>query len=1709
MKQKFLPLILIMCMNITNLFAQSYDDLWAAVGKLTIEDRPQSVIEEAKKILDKAEKEKNFPQMLKAKISITEMECELDPERFAPDEYEKMIEDLDNDKTFPAEDRKARLAIMHTLIASQYLNMRYTFAHVYDMEVRTEYPIKAKDHYIAALSDMDVLANTTNRDYIPLIKQDTDGNMFSHDLLSVILYKATENGTFDDTEKKELYERAIPVYENLGNRNAVALLRIRLLALLKASVHKSIRISEEQHRHSLLQLHATTQDIDAGIDVDKALLDTYEGDERINFARAAIQHWKDNKRVNWFKRAEADLLATHIHIEAPSPIIANKPFTFAFTYNNAEAATITIREYNGLDKRDRLLENGKKICTRTYTLPLDPTNLQRKADNMPTEGTHKDQVTLPPGHYVVIAECNGDKSVREWQITSMRLAALPLPDNKNTLVTCLDNETGRPVSGATILCFNDWHITPGKKAVARYTTDKNGQVVIPVPERGNSHFYYRVLACRNMSNYGKPNEDITDLVNISKAYDARTDFSSSYIKVFTDRSIYRPGQTVHGYALYYQRIKDDFKALANRKIPLAYDDVDGKKTVLASVTTNELGSAEFEFQLPADGKLGRYILYPDNGYRYNSSVEFRMEEYKRPTFTVTIDKAQADTPRTVGKTYTIEANANMFSGAPVQDAKVRCTVEWKQDDYFYWRETWNTLDIIETTTSADGTITLQVNTELPEVVYSKNIKFRLNCEVKDMSGEMESETFTFTANNPDYKDIPKKEEAKDELTISTKEISEGNDAHVSFKAKEDDALVFYCIMSNDKIEKRDSKVLSGKELKFDIKYQKAWGDGVTLYVYYVRNGHFFQKKEILTRKEPEKKLTLQWKTFRDNLIPGAKEEWTLTVLDHNKKVVSGAELLAVMYDASLDDLYPHDWNMSLEFPRALKSYHLENSYGNFEMSHTLSVRPPYYLAPDRYFDSIIDFEHNIFYHPKLNGRISGKMMMARKVATSAQSIDAPVMEDGMDKMMNYESGVAYDMADHAAGMEPEAKPTSSVRENLSELAFFYPHIVTDSNGEAHIAFTLPDCLTKWKFMALAHTSLLDYGTITATATAKKDFMVQPNMPRFLRTADKAVIAAKIMNLSDKPVRGTATLRILRADNEEVVMTRETTFAADTASSVPVTFSLSPLAEGDYICEIVASDGMTSDGERNRLPVLSTKVDVVENIPFYLDDAGTKSVDLSSLFNAGSTSATDKNVQIGYTDNPAIPVFEQLRAFQLPEHDNAPDYAAALYSNLVLLDLSKVIGEHIKDFNPEKAKDSADKALKKLDELQLSDGSWAWFKGMKGNSYITLSVAESLDRLVNYCNSHDTKAPASVESMLKKALKYLDRKELEIFKHRRQHKLSLVPSNEALRYLAIAANPDKTLVDTYLNEYINEFRNLTIYGRAKGVLLLDKYNRKEQADRFLTSVKEYTVFKPGFGRYFATDIAYYSWMDYRIPTQLAAMRAVKSHPTNGGTSARKAERAFLLDMQLWLLRQKQTQVWKSPINALDVADFLLSDNRETVLHAVTTPTLVLDGKSMVQDSTYTVNKVKSLSVTKTSPGISWGHVRGTFKEEVSHLNSYSSGELTIERKVIRNGNKVIIRHILHADRDMDFVSVTSEHAACLEPLRTLSGYQMMGGRGCYLEVHDSHINLFFDTFTRGTTTIDMEYYIARDGDYSNGHATIECKYAPEYGAHTKGEDIKVK
>jgi len=1668
----------------------------------------------------------SYAKQLKEKITKIESRSDIDPDSFAIDI--KILEDelakLNTGSIkMPSEQRATYKAILRGVLATAYNSMLFSNINAFNEEAKGKYEELSKSHFSRMLEDMPTLSRQNSKDYEPLVESKDGSKYYGHNMLAAMLdFRLDNDNRLTKSERDSLHLAARRTFQMNGDRNSDAMLRLKELGIHFYDSSDTDK-SRQEYCRALEALLDSTRDITVGQLVS-----------------------------NRFEIAKAAVMGSHVYISIEDNLLAGRPFKLNIQSANTPSVHLQVMEYSG-ESTSRIEDKyiGKEILRRSYSPTAEAKMKRCWADYLPARDSLQDVMSLPVGKYLLRATIAGDTSSVVAQITSLHQILYKTPDGKSH-IKVVDRITGTPLSGIAVMLYP---LSNKKDRHDTFITDKRGEVTV------ENDKYQSMRAVRDTTLLRTSKEDATGYTFIL-IYDYYSDDAPQTLgRIYTDRQLYRPGQTVHVSAMLYTMTGDETKVKTDGRYVISLRNPDDETVAADTLSPGRMGTMTCDFTLPK-GKLGSWGIFLKNvdSNRWDNIevADIRVEEYKRPTYTV--EFAKDTVVYAPEDKIEVALDAKALSGMPVQGAKVSITVDACRHGFWYYRTSgWQWVTSIDGTTGDEGKMLFDIIPAEKEAIKKlisdarekDKLLLRLTAEVTDNAGETHKAITTYLIPLKPSKQAEEVQKPKP-LQVSKEEIHTGELLDITFTPEHKDAYIIYYVVAGGKIIDSDEKLLSGK-MQRQLKCSEQWGDGANIYIMYVRDGQIYRYSKTVRVPKPDKKLRLEWHTFRDRLSPGQQETWTLTVKDKNGSPVSGANLMAAMYDASLDELSSFDWTFEIPFVSRITWMTFRHTYPTSVSRLFLQYRPAVRSIMPNEFDFLRAFAHvgsNLRFKGGL--RYSRSNTVLREVAVSAKTADmadyAPLA--AASNLQGKIAGLSVvespeEMSDDAmrlAGTEDSGSGESgayatikpSIRENFNETAFFYPDITTDSEGHAQIRFTLPESLTTWKFQGFVHTDDVRYGIISSTAVASKDFMVQPQMPRFVRAGDQAVIQTRIQNQADRPIAGRATMRLLSAKDESLVWKEDLAYYVDRNKTGVVTFTIpAGTLTGDVVCEVSALDGSCSDGERNLLPVLQTRGQITENIPFYIQGAGKKEIDLHTLYNYDSPTATDRTIEIGYTDNPALDVFRSLRATQMPQHENAPCYAAALYSNTVMLDIAGKLAAYddtlIQHFDREQARALAAEATEKLHSLQLPDGSWSWFKGMDGSPYITLAVAEHLSRMGKLRDGQTT-------DMLKDAMVFLDRYMQENYQKRKQQGWSLTPDEFDLRYLDICKAEQNEMTRTYLSEMAKSMKRTTIYGRAKCAVILQKFGRTKDAVKFAASVRHYLVFKPGLGRYFATDQAYYSWQDYRLPTQLAAMRCLQQ-------GDRQKNSALLPDMQMWLLRQKQTQLWRNPLNAIDAADYLLTYSKEESLRTADTLHVSFAGKTFrldtpgnldVQANLSTNGKPElqgvishptSMTVEKHSAGISWGYVRGTFSEEAEKLRSYTTGELSVEQKFyVRQGTEWVetdlsaplavgttlrIRNIIHADRDMDFVSVKTRQPACLEPVRTLSGYTWLGNRGGYLELRDTETDVFFDWFSRGTTTLDLDYYVTRPGLYHAGITTATCEYAPEFSGYAKTFNIIVK
>ena len=1817
MKRNILSLLIALFATM-QVAAQTYDNLWKQAEINAQKAQPKSEIAVMKKIIAKASAAKDYGQLLAAEIRQMTLWKEISADSLTP-----------NVKRMEAEVLKvndpALKAVRYAVLGKVYRDMNEK---------------KSQEFFKKALGQPELLARHTSAEYVPLTLKGVDGSSFNNDLLHLIGFEA---------DSKEAYLQLYTYYNKVGNRGAACLCAYKLIEKYRQDDVRVVKKSKYlQTIDSLIQIY---QDIPEAGELAVEHFRFMEGatdakpQDKLNYINYALSRWGEWSRMNELRNAQKRLTEPMFRVkDMPQVLRPGEKVWVQLDVRNLQNLKISISRLNITADNDYNAQDEA-----TYKMLLKKTTKLHQKDfsrdyyGRPDYETVKDSIeiggNLPLGAYLmeVTSDNTGIAPQRElFYVSNLAVMIQQLPDDKHRYVV-VNATDGQPVPGAKIMLYDrDYDVKTGKwkrLVHARLTTDENGEAYFKNVD-GN------VLISTSNDKF-TPAKDI--YLSRTRYYERKDDKIKH--QLFTDRSIYRPGQTVHASAISYIVKKGLDASVPGKSMELNFilRDANGKQVAEQKATTDEYGTASVDFELPKEGQTGLYSISV-NG---TATKYVRVEEYKRPNFEITFPKVNEK--YNWGDTVVVKATAKTYAGIPVQGAKVEYQVTRRNQ--LWWWGAGSAGQLVKTdscVTREDGTFDVEIPLEaslsgkdeadMSEFMrIARFFNFEVSAIVTDISGESHEgvmslplgtkptiltvnlpkrietdslKTVTFAYRNASGMPISSRlkyridkgewKDAEANAPVSIKEYAsssassslvwksgvhqleaicgqdtlqqkftlfsmkdthpvepttewyyqtaktfprDGKPVYIQVGSSENGAHIVYSIIAGNKLLEKGAWELGDSIVTLPFTYKEEYASGIVLNYSFVKQGKCYTRMMSIARPLPEKKLNIAWKTFRNRLTPGQKEEWTLKITTPDGKPAK-AQLMSVLYDKSLDQIAPHSWKMSLGFSQWLPSCYWTSNLWYYTMD-LLGV------YPTKYFDQkqldVDKFDGKFFsYYAYMQAVELSKL--ERSSGGTVESVriqkDEVVREEAKgiwirsSKMTrvgaaapsaNKVFDVVEEMPQFAGGSGSDAElflDQVQVRENLNETAFFYPALESENNGNVAIRFTLPESVTTWKFMGLAHDKEMRNGLLVDEAVAQKTVMVQPNMPRFLREGDKSTIVVKLFNTSDKKVSGNTRMQILDPETNKVVWQKTQNYCIDAEGSATISFDVQGLKEGVYINKVVAAGNGYSDGEQHYLPVLSNRELVVNTLPITLHQKGEQSFDLSKLFlnkeGKQAKGAEEAKVTIEYTNNPSWLMVKALPAISNPDEEDAISLMSAIYANTITNHVQK----HLSLENLTQESIRLQNQVEKLKKLQNPNGSFSWWKGMKGSRYMTTSVAEMMVRLNAIAG-----VQKSTARMLTSAIDYLSwqtAQEVREMKKQEEKKQKVNPSEQALHYLYILSVDGRKMKQNleqdkaYLLEKMSKMTgDFSIYGKARAAVVLARNSQqnaayREKAGEYLQSVNEYAVYREEMGRYYDTRKALYSWRNYKIPTQVSVIEAMQMLKPN--------DKQTIEELQRWLLMSKRTQVWDTPVNTVDAVYAFMKGNESNWSRKAENAVLKLDGKllPMPQDST-TLGYVKTerpgkaskLSIDKKSDYTSWGAVYAEFKQPISEIGSMESG-IKVRRVIVpaeseskgnaQVGEKVKVTLIITADRDYDFVQITDKRAACLEPVNQLSGYQW--SIGCYVSPRDHATNFYFDRLSKGKHIVEMEYYVDRKGDYQSGTCTAECTYSPEFGGRTETYELKV-
>jgi len=1892
MKIRYLSLIVLLVMSVfAPMQAQTYDNLWKELEVLERKDLPKSVISEAMKIYDKAKAEQNVPQMMKAYLTAMQYRSLLTPDSLKVDmngleqwasqtgsmEDKAILYSILGEMTMPADVKKGlgylqaslkdkdRLLLipvekLRPMVRVGEASKRYFRDNLYNLLARRAIQIMQQYRWQAAAK-----ANQTNSLSVDM----TDMDQF-------VTYQFVPVSDCDLTAAvMQTYQSLLKAYDTETEREGWLLTGIDALNYLyrNFSGNFSNDVCQQELRKWIHTYPAVKTVPEAYLALAQFLQYQNNQVERLRIVREGIAGYPRYEGINQLKNIEKEILNASLSLEIATAYPGEQQ-SVKVNYKNLTGITLQLYKVNlpvtsaVLQNRTTHFESKYARLQREEHFSLKPTTDYLNVDTTLT-------IQAPQaGIYFLKAVPDGKKGVSDgtlMNVTALKTIYRPLPDGTLELVV-VDAVSGQPVSEAEVTIYTEKG--GGYSPQQTYQADKQGTLKLDFLN-SNKYWYNAHTAADNAM----------PILNLWKNdYYYKESKRKEVLQLFTDRSIYRPGQTVYVSGLAYEMEKDSTRVLADKKYTVSLYDANNNETGKVEVRTNGFGSFSGQFVLPSPCLTGYFSLRAAD-----TSVSFKVEEYKRPTFDVTFEPVKVEYQ--VGDSIEVVGMAKTFAGAPVQNARVHYNIS--RSYAWVWRfmgrgsARWEG----EAMTDADGKFSVPVHFEIdsdrresPLWYYTYNIqadvtdgagetqqanlslplgstsmvlnmdnlpdnlvkekKLEIKLTAMNLSGEPVDTPVTYqVVEMEEQKDGQEKEgrkvltgtveanksfvpeaiyalpsgnyrlklSAKDtqgrECTASKNfllfslndkrppfvitdwfyqdglEFDAASPATVYIGSSEKNVYLLYDVFAGNKRLESKRIELSDSVVSFRFPYKKEYGDGILVSMAFVKDGRLYSHNARIMKPAPEKKLQLKWTTFRDKLRPGQQEEWKLTVLYPDGSPAE-AEMLATMYDASLDKIYSaHKLDFGVDFHYVVPLTYWNTSYMRNAYLYVDFPLKRLRAVPLEYSELIIPSTGRmeamvVGYGGSPRATLAGALKIRGRSAANAVMNQEAVTDMVLQEEMVETS--AQEKVEMGSSEELAETGDIQIRENFAETAFFYPQLRTNEKGEVSISFVLPESLTRWKFMGLAHTRNVDYGKIEATATASKEFMLQPNMPRFVRVGDKANIAASLMNLSDKGVKGTVRMELFNPETEKVFYSQKQKFDVKGGETGHVNFTFEVSDKYTVMaCRMVADGDTFSDGEQRYIPVLTDKQWVTETVPLNVNGEGAHIFSLENLFNKHSKTASEQRLTVEFTAHPAWYAVQALPVVANPQNEDALSWATAYYAHSLAACIVKENPRIKQIFDSWKAQSGTKEtfmsnlqknqelknillaetpwlteatneaeqkqriatlfdlntmnsqlavSVEKLGELQNADGAWSWYKGMQGSRYVTTQVMEMLVRL-NALTHQD--ADSRMQPMIQKGFEYLGKQAAEEYKSMKEAEkkgaVGLRPSEQVLRYLYICVLDGKAPVDKKVNQYFidklsGEGKELTIYGKALGAIILQQAGKVAEAKLFMQSLMEYSVVTDEMGRYFDTPKARYSWFSYKIPTEVAAMEAIQRI-----TKDTKA----IDEMKRWLLKQKQTQTWETLIATADAVYALMATGASDLL-ANTGGVEITLGKEMIRtpvdDAIGYIKKtvigdvmnIKKVRVDKEGTGMGWGAVYAQYLESMDQIGEQGNG-LSVSRQLYKGdealnesaplkvGDKITVRLTVKADRDMDFVQIKDDRAACMEPLQAVSGFRWSNGLGYYQATKDASTQFFIDQMRKGTYVIEYQVYVNRTGEYQTGIATVQSAYAPEFGGHTGGYRVMVE
>lgn len=1071
----------------------------------------------------------------------------------------------------------------------------------------------------------------------------------------------------------------------------------------------------------------------------------------------------------------------------------------------------------------------------------------------------------------------------------------------------------------------------------------------------------------------------------------------------------------------------------------------------------------------------------------------------------------------------------------------------------------------------------------------------------NQSGDTVKAEHYFTVYSIDSNELPANEISWN--VVSTNKAEPGETLQVVVGSAAPKSRFLVEIVNGDKVVERSWVNVSKGQKAISVPVSEDYRGNFALSVQMIRFNRFYDNTYTIEVPFTNKKLDITLETHRDFLFPGQKEEWRVKISGPGGEKLA-AELMAGMYDASLDQFISNSWTMDLYHSKSNNAA-WNSEYFNGENSSYLFSKPIDYInSKPVIYPQINWFGYEGFYGRMLteyavmgapkNGLTRTDQLLVDDVDFEMDQKDFPAeTQNGDDDLPPTTENVGEDQP-------------SPLRTNFNETAFFYPQLKTDSLGNVVFTFTTPDALTEWRLMMLATTKDLKTGQLLEYFKSKKDLMIIPNVPRFVRQGDMLQFSAKVINYTEEDINAEATIEFFDAITLEPVnifynntkaVKNQTIPAMENAEvnwQILIPFDISMLGY-----RVTAKTGVFTDGEERIFPVLTNRMLVTESMPLNVNGKQTKSFDFKKLTDSHKLMmSTRQNYRftLEYTSNPAWYAVQALPYLNEPTVENSSALFNTFYVNIMSAFIVnsnpkiKNVFASWQSLTPEtffsklqsneelknavlnatpwvlEAEDETEQkrrigilfdanriaaqeqtALSKLMASQMPGGAWPWFKGMKEDRHTTQKIILGIAKL-NSKGILILKTDNRLKSMVRKAVSYLDaviKEDYEKLKKNNPQKDldKRVPGSLQIEYLYMRSmlmdlyplsEESKEAFNYYQTQVKKYWLNQDIYLQVMTSLALYHLGNKDEAEAIMRSIQEKALISDEMGMYWRKESGWY-WYQAPVETQSLIIEALDEISNN----QKAVEQA-----KIWLLKQKQSTHWKTNQATVEAVYALLmtgapllADNQLAIIKVGGNRVDLSQEKLPEAGTGYfkkswsgkeVTSQLGNIEITNPNSGISWGGAYWQYFENLDRITK-SESPLKIDKQLfietltdngpvlqplqenqnLKPGDKVVSRLIITTDRDMEYVQLTDMRATAFEPTDHLSGYVYSGGLGYYKNISDVSTDFFIQYLNKGTYMLEYPVMVTQKGEFTNGIATLQCYYAPEFSAHSEGLRIVVE